>query len=98
MKLGYHQPYGWRGAMIHAVPFIHSFIHSILLGFSRNVRSYARLADVADSRRNAKHESIHAAPLHSCKTRAICPQKPAVFLVATIYTRLKAHLDNDPST
>jgi hypothetical protein len=32
---------------------IHSFIHYILLGFSRVFRSYARLAGLADSRRGA---------------------------------------------
>jgi hypothetical protein len=31
----------------------HSFIHLILLGFSRKFRSYARLTGLADSRRGA---------------------------------------------
>jgi hypothetical protein len=32
---------------------MYSFIHSILLGFSRVFRSYARMTGVADSRRGA---------------------------------------------
>jgi hypothetical protein len=60
--------------------FIHSFIHLILLGFSRKFRSYARLAGLADSRRGA--DLIRAAPLHSRKSH-LSPEACVVFLLST---------------
>ena len=52
--------------------FIHSFIHSILLGFSRVFRSYARLADLANSRRVAA-TLFRAAPRHPQKQEPSVP-------------------------
>jgi hypothetical protein len=51
---------------------IHSFIHFILLGFSRVFRSYARLAGLADSRRVAA-TLFRAAPRHPRKQEPSVP-------------------------